>query len=70
MDQAFELVCTCQEDANSLIKMIGGSTDKDSMAQSVMSTCSELVKIVKTDRKAQREMFVKKLKEANIRALK
>ena len=35
-----------------------------------MSTCSELVKVVKTDRKAQREMFVKKLKEANIRALK
>jgi hypothetical protein len=35
-----------------------------------MSTCSELVKVVQTDKKAQREMFVRKLKEANIRALK
>ena len=35
-----------------------------------MSNCSELVKIVQTDKKAQRAMFVKKLKEAQIRAIK
>jgi hypothetical protein len=35
-----------------------------------MSNCSELVKIVQTDKKAQRAMFVRKLKEAQIRAIK
>jgi hypothetical protein len=32
MDQAFELVCTCQEDANGLIKMVGGTKDDEGAA--------------------------------------
>jgi hypothetical protein len=59
-------VCTCQEDANNLAKTLGGNTRN----ADILSGCSELVQHNKGDKRKQREMFVRKLKEANMKALK
>jgi hypothetical protein len=69
LDMGYEYVCTCQEDANRLAKTLGGSAQAVRNAD-ILTGCSELVQHKKGDKRKQREMFVKKLKEANLRALK
>ena len=65
LDKAYEHVCTCQEDAQSLVSMLGPTTGADAM----FTGCSELTGNNKLLLQERREEFVVKRKEANERAI-
>jgi len=65
LDKAYEHVCTCQEDAHSLVSMLGSTA----ATEALFTGCSELTGNNKILLQQRREEFVVKRKEANERAL-
>lgn len=65
LDRAYEHVCTCQEDAHSLVSMLGSTEATDALFEG----CSELTGNHKVLLQERREEFVVKRKEANEKAI-
>jgi hypothetical protein len=66
LDQAYQNVCTCQEDAKVIVKLLGAGDKSTEMLQG----CSEFARNKNIDAQNKRAMFVEKIKEANMKALK
>lgn len=65
MDEAYQWVCTCQEDANSIGNMLGvKETSKD-----LLASCSEFGGAKKVEVEKKKEFYIEKIKEANIKAV-
>jgi hypothetical protein len=69
LDIGYEYICTCQEDAKEVIKMLGGDTDGGRSAY-MLGTCSESGSVKKNDAQQKQEERRKAKVAANLKALK
>ena len=64
LDIGYEYICTCQEDAKEIIKMLGGEDDGGRSAK-MLSTCSESGAVKKGDAQEKQEQRRKEQQDAN-----
>jgi hypothetical protein len=69
LNEAYQNVCTCQEDSKFIARMLAGFAG-DGKAAELMSGCSEGTSNKKIEAKKKRLEFVEKIKEANVKALR
>lgn len=67
LDEGYQYVCTCQEDAANIIKELGGDADSGRSAY-MLGTCSESGSVKKVDAKKKQMESRKKKADANKKA--